>query len=173
MVQRLREKIVRQVEALQIGEAGDVLSKLSYSVVGEVEMFNIGQQCHIGVLTEEVSHHGVGHLDGLQIVESGKVLSLQTLDQTVRDLDAQHITGSGELDIQEISAQYFMVVLEVALWWRVALPGGVEVGAVEDKSNLEVFTVTVGDDDFRQETEERLGESQQDNGGDPHLSPGT
>ena len=44
---------------------------------------------------------------------------------------------------------------------------------MEDKTNLEVFTVTVGDDDFRQETEERLGESQQDNGGDPHLSPGT
>ena len=44
---------------------------------------------------------------------------------------------------------------------------------MEDKSNLEVFTVTVGDDDFRQESEERLGESQQDNGGDPHGSPPT
>ena len=106
MVQSLREKIVRQVEALQPGEAGDVLSKLSYPVVGEVEMFNIGQQFYIGVLTEEVSHHGVGHLDGLQIVESDKVLSLQTLDQTVRDLDPHHITGSGELDIQQISEHY-------------------------------------------------------------------
>ena len=66
-----------------------------------------------------------------------------------------------------------MVVVEVVLCWRLEVPGGVEVGAVEDKTNLEVFTVTVGDDDFRQETEERLGESQQDNGGDPHLSPGT
>ena len=56
------------------------------------------------------------------------------------------------------------------LWWRVAVPGGVEVGAVEDKSNLQVFTVTVRDNDFREETEERLGESQHDNGGDPHLS---
>ena len=118
MVQSLREKIVRQVEALQIGEAGDLLSKLSYSVVGQVEMFNIGQQGHIGVLTEEVSHHGVGHLDGLQIAESGKVFSLQTLDQTVRDLDPQHITGSGELDIQQISEQYSMEVVEVVLWWR-------------------------------------------------------
>ena len=118
MVQSLREKIVRQVEALQIGEAGDVLSKLSYAVVGEVEMFNIGQQFYIGVLTEEVSHHGVAHHDGLQIVESGKVFSLQTLDQTVRDLDPHHITGSGELDIQQISEQYFMEVVEVLLCWR-------------------------------------------------------
>ena len=47
-----------------------------------------------------------------------------------------------------------------------------EVGAVEDKSNLYVLTVTVRDDDFRQETSERLDESQQDNGGDLHLSPG-
>ena len=78
---------------------------MSYSVVGEVEMFNIGQQSHIGLLTEELSHHRVGHLDGLQIVESGKVFSLQTLDQTVRDLDPQHITGSRELDIQQISEQ--------------------------------------------------------------------
>ena len=31
--------------------------------------------------------------------------------------------------------------------------------------------MTVGDNDFRQETEERVGESQPDNGGDPHLSP--
>lgn len=45
---------------------------------------------------------------------------------------------------------------------------------MEDNSALQVFTVTVGDDDFRQETKERLGESQQDDGGDPrpHLSPG-
>ena len=145
---------------------------MSYAVVGEVEMFNIGKQFYIGVLTEEMSHHGVGHLDGLQIAESGKVFSLQTLDQTVRDLDPHHITGSGELDIQQISEQYLW------RWWRFCyaggwryVPGGVEVGAVEDKSNLEVFTVTVGDDDFRQETEERLGErqDQQDKGGDPHV----
>ena len=54
---------------------------------------------------------------------------------------------------------------------EVGVPGGMEVGAVEDKSNLYVFTVTVGDDDFRQETEGRLGESQQDNGRDLHVSP--
>ena len=90
----LGEKIVRQVEGEEVGKVGDILSNLSYSVVGEVEMFNIGQQSHIGLLTEELSHHRVGHLDGLQIVESGKVFSLQTLDQTVRDLDPQHITGS-------------------------------------------------------------------------------
>ena len=55
---------------------------------------------------------------------------------------------------------------------EVGVPGGMEVGAVEDKSNLYVLTVTVRDDDFRQETSERLDESQQDNGGDLHLSPG-
>ena len=44
---------------------------------------------------------------------------------------------------------------------------------MEDKSNLEIFTVTVGDDDFRQKTEERLDERQQDKdkGVDPHVSP--
>ena len=61
------------------------------------------------------------------------------------------------------------MVEEVCYGWRLGVPGGVEVGAVKDKSNLYVFTVTVGDDDFRQETEERLGESQQDNGRDLHL----
>ena len=107
LVQRLGQEIVRQVEALEMCEAGDVLSQLSYPVVGEVEMFNIGQQSHVRVLTEEMSHHGVGHLDPLQIGEPGEVLRLQTLDQTVRDLDGQHITGSPELDIQQVSEQYW------------------------------------------------------------------
>ena len=166
MVEPLGEKIVRQVEAPEVCEAGEVLSELSYAVVGEVQMLNIGQEVHIGVLTEDVSHHGVAYLDGLQISESGKVLSLQTLDQTVRDLNAQHITGSGELDVQEVSEQYLML-LKNMLWRRSEIPGGVEVGAVDDQ----VFTVTVRYNNFRQETEDTMSESQQDNGGDHHPSP--
>ena len=109
---------------------------MSYLVVGDVEMFNIGQEFHVGVLTEDLSHHAVGHLDALQIRESGKVFSLQTLDQTVRNLDPQHITGSQELGVQEISEQYLMVLLEVMLWGRLEVPGGVEVGTVNDESIL-------------------------------------
>ena len=135
-VECLGEKIVRQVEGEEVGKVGDILSNLSYSVVGEVQMFNIGQEFHVGVLTEDLSHHGVGHLDALQIRESGKVFSLQTLDQTVRDLNPQHITGSQELGIQEISEQYLMVLLEVMLWGRLEVPGGVEVGTVHDDSIL-------------------------------------
>ena len=119
LVQRLGQEIVRQVEALEMCEAGDVLSQLSYPVVGEVEMFNIGQQSHVRVLTEEMSHHGVGHLDPLQIGEPGEVLRLQTLDQTVRDLDRQHITGSPELDIQQVSEQYWR-----RRRWRLSYDGG-------------------------------------------------
>ena len=67
-------------------------------------MFNIGQDVYIWLGTKDMSHHGVCHLDGLEIIESYKVLSVQALDQTVGDLDGQHLTGHGRLDVGEVPA---------------------------------------------------------------------
>ena len=55
-------------------------------------------------MTKDLAHHGVCHLDCLEIIESNKVLSVEALDQTVKDLYAKHLTSHMGLDVGEIPA---------------------------------------------------------------------